>query len=127
MRWKAIVITLVAAISVAGLIGVILVVTHQGSCTIGVFGYAANIEFSGANAQAVCDNLVKSGVPDNHGSTLGMYSESGPSGNELCEGNLIYGGPTPNLVTPPHYVVRDSGSVMLIGNYLCTYLLNSGG
>ncbi len=79
------------------------------SCTLGITGTAANVTLSGFGANLACSKGVQQ-------YTSVLYSSSNPAGNEMCEGDIKADG------IPVHYLVRDSGVLNLVGNYLCSQL-----
>ncbi len=71
------------------------------TCTVGVVGTAANVTFTGDNAQAECDSYTRA-----HRS---MYSLDSPQGDELCAGTI----------DGQKYAVRDTGLFHIEGLTLC--------
>ena len=119
----------------------VLVSGSKSSCTVGVFGYAANVTFSGPDAQKICAQFLANGIPDYSNSTgspmLSLYNDSNPQGTQLCSGiatvpdnsagatTPVGGGiPSPNAYFRANYVVQDTGALMLIGHGLCNYFVS---
>jgi len=137
---KTLVILLVAVVAgAASIVAIILINGSASSCTVGVYGYAANMTFSGSDANKICSNFKTYGFPQSNGSTLIFYDDSNPQGTQLCAGKgQIYdmsaqpavpaggGIPTYPMLTTD-FTVRDTGALMLIGNYLCSFLQPGSG
>ncbi len=69
---------------------------HADTCSLGVYGTAANITFTG-------------------GKTVLYSMSTTPSGNVICEGDTQDG---------YHYIVRDTGLFNTVGRELCSWMLN---
>jgi len=139
---KTLIILLIAIVaSVVSILGIVLISRSKSSCTVGVYGYAANVTFSGPDAQKICNQFIAEGIPDYSNSTgakmLPLYSDSNPQGTQLCSGAAsipdnsagyttpIGGGiPSPNVWLKANYVVQDTGALMLIGHGLCDYFVS---
>jgi hypothetical protein len=89
--------------------GVFAVVESQPK-TIGITGYAANITVSGFMVQPSANKYVAQ-----HSTELYVQS-SQPTGTEICEGTI----------QGYHYIVRDTGMLMLVGNAICSQIQKSG-
>ncbi len=83
------------------------------SCTIGITGTAANVTLSGIGADQACSKVVEQYSVQTYHMTSGTSQ-----GAEMCEGDIREG--QFNL----HYLVRDTGMLNLVGNYLCSNLRN---
>jgi hypothetical protein len=78
--------------------------------SIGVTGYAANITVSGFMVQQAANAYVQQ-----HNQQLYVLSGQ-PTGTEICEGDI----------QGYHYIVRDTGMLMLVGNAICSQIQKSG-
>jgi len=114
-QMKKIVIAMVIAILlVGGIIWAVGFVHNQTNCSIGYYGTAASITYSGIAARQFCDEAVA------NDSTHYYLLTEDATGTILCEGDLANG---------PHYIVRDTGLFDIVGSELCHSLqkLPSGG
>ncbi len=83
------------------------------SCTLGITGTAANVTLSGFGANLACGKVAQQ--YSEH-----VYQVSGSAqGSELCEGDITADGLT------LHYLVRDTGMLNLVGNYVCSQLVKN--
>lgn len=81
------------------------------SCTMGVSSTAANVTFKGPQAQNFCSDPAGWQVGNNH-----FYTLNQPQGDILCDGQITLSGST------AEYIVRDSGSLDIVGGELCKWL-----
>ncbi len=94
----------------------------NASCTVGVTGYAANVEFTGLGANGACSSFLNS-------DSVHLYQYQGePTGTEICVGSYQTQNSLISVIgsLSVHFVVRDTGLFDLVGNALCKSLLSSG-
>ncbi|SRR5216683_2734875 len=85
---------------------------HTGTCSLGVYGTAANITLTGGNSE--CKSIMELSVGSD-GKTVFYDMTTTPTGNVICEGDTQDG---------YHYIVRDTGLMNIVGNDLCSWMLN---
>ncbi len=85
---------------------------HNDTCSLGVYGTAANMTLTGGDSE--CESIRELSVGSD-GKTVFYVMTSEPTGNVMCEGDTQDG---------YHYIVRDTGLFNIVGNDLCSWMLN---
>ena len=85
---------------------------HNDTCSLGVYGTAANITLTGGNSE--CESIRELSVKSD-GTTVLYVMTATPTGTVICEGDTQDG---------YHYIVRDTGLFDIVGNNLCSWMLH---
>jgi len=100
----------VAIVLVVIVAGVIVYAVQTHTCTVGVSGTAANVTYSGPQADGFCANPDRWQYGGNH-----FYKLDQPQGVTLCAGQVTLNGSTVN------YTIRDTGVFDIVGSGLCKW------
>src|SRR5260370_3782888 len=87
-------------------------IRNMGTCSLGVYGAAANITLTGGESE--CQSIRELSVTSD-GKTVFYVMSTTPTGNVICEGDTQDG---------YHYIVKDTGLFDIVGNDLCSWMLH---